>query len=139
MLIMWTSLFLNKNYKVYIEQNVMMIVENMIRNEVCEDMKRNYFYRLTRNTVSLTLGGDEMKVQSYGIEIERQDVVNGSIVNIERDCVESISPHRHKVHNLLKLLYDRGVSPIHLIDVLGEYIDEYIVDFDDALKEISAY
>lgn len=117
----------------------MMIVESMIRNEVCEDTRRNYFYRLTKDRISLALGGDEMEVQSYGIEIERQDIANGSIVNIERDCVKSISPHRHKVHNLLKLLYDNCVSPLHLIDVLGEYIDEYIVDFDEALKEISAY
>lgn len=117
----------------------MMIVESMIRNEVCEDMKHNYFYRLTRDTIFLALGGDEMEVQSYGIEIERQDIANGSIVNIERDFIKSISPHRHKVHNLLKLLYDHCVSPIHLIEVLGDYIDEYIVDFDEALKEISAY
>lgn len=117
----------------------MMIVESMIRNEVCEGIKRNYFYRLTRDTISLVLGGDVMEVQSYGIEIERQDIVNGSIVNIERDFVKSISPHRHKVHNLLKLLYDNCVSPIHLVEILGEYIDDYIVDFDEALKEISAY
>ncbi len=116
-----------------------MVVESMVRNEVCEDMKKNYFYRLVKNKVSLSLGDDTMEVQSYGIEIERQDILNSSIVNIERDCVKSISPHRHKVHNLLKLLYDNCVSPIHLVDVLGDYIDEYIVDFDEALKEISAY
>lgn len=116
-----------------------MIVESMIRNEIGEDMKRNYFYRLVKDKISLLLDGDNMEVQSYGIEIERQDIQNGSIVNIERDCVKSISPHRHKVHNLLKLLYDNCVSPIHLIDVLGEYIDEYIVDFDEALKEIAIY
>lgn len=117
----------------------MMIVESMVRNEICEDMRKNYFYRLIKNKVLLPVGGDSMDVQSYGIEIERQDVLNNSIVNIERDCVNSISPHRHKVHNLLKLLYDNCVSPVHLIDVLGDYIDEYIVDFDEALKEISAY
>lgn len=117
----------------------MMIVESMIRNELCEGMKRNYFYRLTKDKVSLAIGEEQMEVQAYGIEIERQDIVNGSIVNIERESVKSISPHRHKVHNLLKMLCDSCVSPVHLIDVLGEYIDEYIVDFDEALKEISAY
>lgn len=117
----------------------MMVVESMIRNEICEDMKKNYFYRLTKNKISLSLGDGTMEVQSYGIEIERQDVLNNSIVNIERDSVKSISPHRHKVHGLLKLLYDNCVSPIHLVEVLGDHIDEYIVDFDEALKEISAY
>ncbi|WP_349305971.1 DUF6514 family protein [Clostridium swellfunianum] len=117
----------------------MMIVESMVRNEICEDMRKNYFYRLTKDKVSLDLGSDAMEVQSYGIEIERQDILNNSIINIERDSVKSISPHRHKVHSLLKLLYDHCVSPVHLVDVLGDYIDEYIVDFDEALKEISAY
>ncbi|MCM0651084.1 DUF6514 family protein [Clostridium swellfunianum] len=116
-----------------------MIVESMVRNEICEDMRKNYFYRLTKDKVSLDLGSDAMEVQSYGIEIERQDILNNSIINIERDSVKSISPHRHKVHSLLKLLYDHCVSPVHLVDVLGDYIDEYIVDFDEALKEISAY
>ena len=117
----------------------MMIVESMIRNEICEDMKKTYFYRLTRDKVSLEFGEDVMEVQSYGIEIERQDIVNSSIVNIERDSVKSISPHRHKVHNIVKHMYDNCVSPVHLIDVVGECIDEYIVDFDEALKEIATY
>lgn len=117
----------------------MMIVESMIKNEVTEDIKRNYFYRLTKDRVTLSIDGENVEVQSYGIEIERQDVVNGSIVNIERESIKSISPHRHKVHNLLKLLCENCVSPVHLIDILGEYIDEYIIDFDEALKEISAY
>lgn len=114
-----------------------MVVESMIRNEIADGMKKNYIYRLTKNKVSLAFGTDSMEVQSYGIEIERQDVENGSIVNIERDSVKSISPHRHKVHNLLNLLYDNCVSPIHLIEILGDYIDEYIVDFDEAFKQIA--
>ena len=120
-------------------QVYMMIVESMVRNEICEDMRKNYFYRLTKDKVSLELGQATMEVQSYGIEIERQDILNNSIVNIERESVKSISPHRHKVHNLLKLLYNHCVSQVHLIDVLGDYIDEYIVDFDEALKEIATY
>jgi hypothetical protein len=116
-----------------------MIVESMVRNEINEDMKHNYFYRLTKNNISLSINGEKMDVQSYGIEIERQDILNNSIVNIERDGVKSISPHRHKVHSLLKLLFDNCVSPVHLIDVLGDYVDEYIVDFDEALKEIATY
>lgn len=114
-----------------------MVVESMIRNEVFEGMKKNYIYRLTKNQVSISLGIEAMEVQTYGIEIERQDIVDGSIVNIERDNVKSISPHRHKVHDLLKVLYDNCVSPVHLIEILGEYIDEYIVDFHEGLNEIA--
>lgn len=114
-----------------------MVVENLIRTESRDDVKCVYLYRLLKGSISITYGVDTIEVQSYGVEIERQDIVDGNLVNIERDCVKSISPERHKVHNLLKLLYDNNVSPIHLIDVLGEYIDEYIVDFDKEIKDIA--
>jgi hypothetical protein len=108
----------------------MMVVENLVRTESVEKIKCNYFYRLLKSKISISYETDAVEVQSYGIEIERQDLLNGELINIERDCVENISPDRIKVHNLLKLLYDHTVSPIHLIDVLGDYIDEYIIDFD---------
>lgn len=76
-----------------------------------------------------------IEIQSYGIELERQDFVDGQLTGIERNVIRSISPDRHKVHNLLKLLYDNEVSPIHLVDVLGEKVDEYIIDFDDIARE----
>lgn len=113
----------------------MVVIESMSRSEVVDDVTYNYFYRIIKGQVTLPIGGDKVVVQSYGIEIERQDVKDGNVINIERDSINSISPQRHKVHNLLKLLYDNVVSPIHLIDILGEYVDEYIIDFDKELKE----
>lgn len=120
----------------------MMVVECITRNENIEGMDKNYIYRLTKNNISISLGidnlsEDSMEVQTYGIEIERQDILNDCIINIERDSIISISPYRHKVHDLLKLLYDNCVSPIHLLEILGEYIDEYIMDFNEDLKEIA--
>lgn len=114
--------------------NGTMVVENLIRTESRENMRNVYLYRLLKNNINITYGKDTIEVQSYGIEIERQDVIDGKLVNIERDSINSISPERYKVHNLLKLLYDNAVSPIHLIDVLGDYIDEYIIDFDKEVK-----
>jgi hydroxymethylpyrimidine pyrophosphatase-like HAD family hydrolase len=112
----------------------MVVVENLISSETCGEIKHNYSYRMIKSKIVLNSGRDTMEVQSYGIEVERQDFQNGSLINIERECIKSISPHRHKVHNLLKMLFDYAVSPIHLYDILGEYVDEYIVDFDEALK-----
>lgn len=114
-----------------------MVVENLMRTESREDMRNVYLYRLLKSKVHITYGKDTIEVQSYGIEIERQDVIDGKLVNIERDSIKSISPERYKVHNLLKLLCDNLVSPIHLIDVLGDYIDEYIIDFDKDVKYIA--
>lgn len=111
-----------------------MVVESLNRTVTIGEMTCNYSYRLVRGQVSLSISGDRVLVQTYGIEIERQDSCNGDVVNIERDCISTISPQRHKVHNLLKMLYDNEVSPIHLVDILGDYVDEYIIDFDGVLN-----
>jgi hypothetical protein len=114
----------------------MVVVESLNRSEAVEGVTKNYFYRLVKGQVTLPVSGDKILVQSYGIEVERQDIENGEVVNIERDSVKSISPQRHKVQALLKMLHEHNVSPIHLIDVIGEYVDEYIIDFDQELKQI---
>ncbi|BDR65435.1 hypothetical protein K144313037_22820 [Clostridium tetani] len=115
----------------------MVVVESL--NKVCREgeLEHNYSYRMTKGKISLSGYENPIELQSYGIEIERQDIVKGDIINIERDFVKDISCQRYKVHKLLRLLYDNSVSPIHLIDIIGEYIDKYIEDFDNQLKEIA--
>ena len=115
--------------------NEMGIVESLSKLIENENGKYNYVYRLTKCDFQFQIEHNESMIQSYGIEVERQVIVDEHIVNIERDYVKNISPQRHKVHSLLKMLYDYEVSPIHLIDILGEYIDEYITDFDEYLRE----
>ena len=66
----------------------------------------------------------------YRIEVERQDIINGGLVNIERNSVNNISTDKEKVKRLFDLVSKNNVSPIHLIDVIGEYVDEYVSDFN---------
>lgn len=113
----------------------MMVVENLIKNEYSGGIKYTYSYRMVKSKMKLSYSNDNIEVQSYGIEVERVDIIDGAITEIERDCVKCISPDRHKVHNLLKMLYDYTVSPVHLVDVIGDYVDEYIADFDNVVKQ----
>jgi len=115
----------------------MVVIENLYKKVTDGDVNYTYFYRLVKSQISVSMYDEFTKVQAYGIEIERQDISNGSVVRIQRDCVDNISPQRYKVKNLLKMLYDNTVSPIHMIDILGEYIDEYTSDFDEMLKNIA--
>lgn len=117
----------------------MVVVENLFRSETYGDTVYHYYYRLIKGKISLNYGGESIELQAYGIEVERQDIKDGVLVSIERDSIESISPERHKVHNLVKVLFDHSVSPIHLIDVIGEYAEEYITDFDEAVRNIATY
>jgi len=115
----------------------MIILENLIKKVTNGGTNYNYIYRLVKSQIYVLMYGELTMVQAYGIEIETQDMIEGSVVHIERDCVENISPQRYKVKNLFKTCYDNTVSPIHMIDILGEYIDEYTSDFDDTLKDIA--
>lgn len=88
---------------------------------------RTYSYRIIKSQY-ISPQGDT--VQAYGIEAERTDSDNQEMVAIERARIEYISPNLHKVCNLLSKLYSNNVSPIHLTDVIGEYVDDYTSDFD---------
>lgn len=86
----------------------------------------NYIYRLTETKFR--------SGQAFGIEIERQDMKDGKVINIDRDSVDIISNNEEKVMPILDLLYKNNVSPIHLIDIIGQYVDECVEDFNS--KEI---
>lgn len=111
-----------------------MVIESLIKINETEGIKYKYIYKLIKDNVLITYKMQNIKLECYGIEVERQDLIDDKVVNTEKDFVKNISPQKYKVYNLLKLLYNNNVSPIHLIDVLGEYIDEYIIDFDDKVN-----
>ena len=115
----------------------MVVIENLCKKVTDGNVNYNYSYRLVKSQISVSIYGELAEIKAYGIEIERQDTVNNTVVNIQRDIAENISPQRYKVKNLLKMLYDNTVLPIHMIDILGEYIDEYTTDFDEILTNIA--
>lgn len=99
-----------------------MIIESVLNNNIVEDNKEiKYIYRLIREKFS---GG-----QAYGIEVERQDFYGDNLLWIERNEIKRISNIKSKVETLLILLNNNKVSPIHLVDILGNYVDEYVMDF----------
>lgn len=105
---------------------------NLVEEYTCinkeTDVEFRYSYRLIKR--------DYNGMAAYGIEIERKDYVNLKSVGLERNKVELISTQRHKVKQLLMKLYDNQVSPIHLIDIIGSYVDEHVYEFDiDSSKE----
>ena len=107
--------YVKKVFKVRVNKNISTSI-------LTEDKEINYSYRLTEKRF--------YKGQAYGIEVERQDVVDGSLVTVERDSIDLISPNKEKVEVLLNLLAKNNVSPIHLVDIIGEYVDQYVGEFD---------
>lgn len=103
-----------------------MIIVNSLRKKLSMDeCELNYSYRLTK---TLWKGQDV-----YGVEIERADYIDDIVINIERDSVNLISPDKMKVNTLVEMLYKYGVSPIHLIDIIGESVDQMVKDFKEVV------
>lgn len=68
-------------------------------------------------------------INAYGIEVERIDYKDDVEYNLERDDIKLISTDIKKVQELNRILYNNLVSPLHLVDVIGEYADLYVEDF----------
>lgn len=98
-----------------IKESLSLSIEN-------KEKEIQYFYRLTERETARGI--------AFGIEVEKQELNEGVLVNIERDSIDIISNKKEKVKHLLDLLYKNNVSPIHLVDVIGKYVDECVQDFD---------
>lgn len=92
-----------------------------------DDIELKYSYRLIQSQYH------ELTV--YGIEIERRDYRQGVKINEDKDSLEIVSPHRDKVKQIVMNLCENELSPIHLVDVLGEFIDGHAHEFDLILSK----
>jgi len=99
---------------------------NVVEEYTCINNDTNIEYRYAYRLIKREYRG----ISAYGIETERKDYINLKNINLEREKIELISTQRHKVKQLLITLYNNQVSPIHLIDIIGSYVDEYIYEFD---------
>ncbi len=111
------------------------VEENLVKEANIEGKQYIYHYELLQNDIYFSSECDKVKVISYGIGIEREDFIDGKLVGKNKNYIKNVSPRKVKVKKLLKILYDNIVSPIHLVDILGEYVDNYVLDYDNVLKE----
>ena len=98
----------------------MRIVETRDISVNINEKEVQYVYRL--------LLKDYNNKKVYGLEVERRDISNNQVVNIERETIEEISIVKEKVKEMIDILYDGIVSPIHVVDILGEDIDKCVAE-----------
>jgi phosphoribosylformimino-5-aminoimidazole carboxamide ribonucleotide (ProFAR) isomerase len=83
-------------------------------------------------------GGLNLSIPCYGVEIVREDLRDDRAYHVEKDRIESMTTYKYKVVRLIRELYEKGVSPIHLLDIAGPLADEWVEDFDDEINRIKA-
>ncbi|TZE81079.1 DUF6514 family protein [Calorimonas adulescens] len=94
-------------------------------------------YYLVSGEITVSYEGEELILPSYGIEVMSETYRNGKKVDEGRERYENISPYCERVVELINHFADMFLSPVHLIDIMEERIEEYIEDFDRVIQKIS--
>jgi hypothetical protein len=99
----------------------------------------NYVYKyfLLHSVKKMTVENIEFEIPCYGIEILREKIANDRIVDTYSENIKYVSPQKNKVLELLNMLKEYEVSPIHLIDIAGNSVDDWVSDFDTEISNES--
>ena len=110
-----------------------MVIETLMCNWDCGKEKLEYIYKLIQRELYLYSNGEEFCIKSYGVEVESKVKNNDKIVQAFKEEIKYITPYKYKGSQFLHMLERNMVSPIHLIEITEELVEEYYKDFD---KEI---
>lgn len=108
------------------------------RMEICNCKVENdehvvyvFKYYILEDTKEILINESHINVPCYGIEISSERVVDGRTEDIYCDNISVVSSVKDKVINLIEFLKEKEVSPYHIIDIVGEYADEWVRDFEN--------
>lgn len=114
------------------------------KTEICsckvyDEEGRGYYYRyfLLQSNVKIETCITSINVPAYGIEVISEEISDGKIIHIDGDTLICVSPFKLKVMELIELLKNNSVSPVHLVDIVGAYADDWVEDFDKTARNLS--
>lgn len=110
-----------------------MIIETLKCDECCEGTNVEYIYRLIQRELVIEHNGEECFLEAYGVEVESKIKDIKNCVQGFREEIKYITPYKHKGSKFIHMLAKNKISPIHLVDITEEVIDEYYKDFDKEL------
>lgn len=103
-----------------------------------DNRRCKYRYMLLEGDKDICNQQETVTLPCFGVEIIREDIVDGNVCSMESDRIPCMTTYRYKAVQLIKKLYVNTVSPLHLIDVAGSLADEWVDDFERQLNGISA-
>lgn len=109
--------------------NIMEICNCKVKDE--EGVIYLYKYNLIESTKKISINDSSINVPCYGIEIISEKIENDKTVENFRDSLPAVSSVKEKVLNLIEFLRKNEVSPYHIIDIVGEYSDNWVGDFEN--------
>lgn len=110
-----------------------MIIETLRCNCDCGGDVLEYTYRLIQSDLHLENEGEKYCIKAYGVEVESKRKSNDKIVQDSKEVVKFVTPYKYKGSQFLHMLEKNMVSPLHLVDIAEEVIEEYYKDFNKEL------
>ena len=98
-----------------------MLLESLEFRKEINGMDTRYLYKIIES--------DYRGNATYGISVSREYIKNNEVIDEYEENIKFVSPIKDKVKELLEMLYRGQVSPIHLIDIAGDYVDNCVDDF----------
>ena len=98
-----------------------MLLESLEFRKEINGMDTWYLYKIIES--------DYWGNATYGISVSREYIKNNEVIDEYEENIKFVSPIKDKVKELLEMLYRGQVSPIHLIDIAGDYVDNCVDDF----------
>lgn len=114
-----------------------MIIDTINCRIKCDDGELEYIYNLTERKLSLEVEGKEEEIITYGVEAQSYLVKENKKVLVFRDAIDVLTPYKHKAKEFINILKKNEVSPVHLLDIAEEIIEEYYLDFEKVVQAIS--
>lgn len=99
-----------------------MVLEKSIKTSFSNGLERIYIYKITEQL--------EKSSCEYGIEVELKYIMKGENVKNIKEEVKNISSKKEEVIDILQLLCRNEASPLHLLDILQDYIDRDVIQYN---------
>lgn len=113
-----------------------MVIETIKCNVEYEQNNMEYTYNLTQSELEIHMREEKRTINAYGVEVESKVKDKNNDVYEYKEEVKYITPYRCKGSEFLSFLRNNRVSPIHLLEITEEYIEEYYRDFDEATEAV---
>lgn len=118
---------------IFIIGGVSVVIETLKCDYNNEGTNLEYTYRLVQRDLHMDNNGESCCIKAYGVEVESKVKCNEKNVQAFKEEIKYITPYKYKGSQFLHMLEKNMVSPIHLIDVTEEIVEEYYRDFDKEL------
>lgn len=77
-------------------------------------------YYITEKTISI----EGEKILTYGVSIIKNYLDERHFIRWEKETVNNIVLSKEEIYNFIKRLYENRVTPIHLLEIVEDYIIE---------------